>query len=433
MVTPEGLPLAYEVMAGNTQDKATLRGFLAGIEQQYGKARRIWVMDRGIPTEEILQEMRACDPPVQYLVGTPKGRLTRYEKQLLEKPWHEARPGVQVKLLPQDGELYVLAQSIDRVWKERAIRRRKLKWLWKRLKELSAMQLTREELLMKLSGARSEAKAAWRLVIVEVAEKDASFSYRLSRIVEDVITRALDEGRVPTKSEILEAARQIRAERQGDKAENRAAREVDLANRITALPQRRYGVIVADPEWRFEPWSRQTGMDRAADNHYPTSCTEIIAARDVPSIAANDCILFLWATVPMLPHALTVMGGWGFDYRSHFVWVKNRIGTGFWNRNKHELLLVGVRGHIPAPAPGTQWESAINAPVGKHSEKPECFYQLVESHFPTLPKIELNCRGPARPGWDAWGNECLPLITADGPTEGGENQLGQSGGAHKCD
>src|SRR5499426_2944819 len=180
VVTPEGLPLAYEVMAGNTQDKATLRGFLARIERQYGKARRIWVMDRGIPTEEVLQEMRACDPPVQYLVGTPKGRLTRYEKQLLDRPWHEARPGVQVKLLPQDGELYVLAESVDRVWKERAIRRRKLKWLWKRLKELSAMQLTREELLMKLGGARSEAKAAWRLVIVEVAE-DASFSYRLNR------------------------------------------------------------------------------------------------------------------------------------------------------------------------------------------------------------------------------------------------------------
>src|SRR5215510_4575953 len=124
---------------------------------------------------------RARDPPVQYLGGTPKGRLTRYEKQLLGKPWQEARSGVQVKLLPQDGELYVLAQSTDRVWKERAIRRRKLKWLWRRLKELSAMQLTREELLMKLGGARSEAKAAWRLVVVEVAEKDASFSYRLDR------------------------------------------------------------------------------------------------------------------------------------------------------------------------------------------------------------------------------------------------------------
>ena len=99
VVTPEGLPLAYEVLPGNTADKTTLRGFLERIERQYGKARRIWVMDRGMPTEEVLAEMRAADPPVQYLVGTPKGRLTRLEKQLLAKPWQEARPGVQVKLL----------------------------------------------------------------------------------------------------------------------------------------------------------------------------------------------------------------------------------------------------------------------------------------------------------------------------------------------
>jgi transposase len=179
VVTPEGLPLAYEVMAGNTQDKATLRDFLTRIEKQYGKARRIWVMDRGIPTEEVLEEMRASD--VQYLVGTPKGRLTRYEKELVGKPWHEARPGVQVQLLAKDGELYVLAESADRVSKERAIRRRKLKWLWARLKEISRMQLTREELLMKLGAARSQANVAWRLVVVEVAESEASFSYKLNR------------------------------------------------------------------------------------------------------------------------------------------------------------------------------------------------------------------------------------------------------------
>jgi hypothetical protein len=105
VVTPEGLPLAYEVLPGNTADKTTLRDFLARIERQYGKARRVWVMDRGIPTEETLEQMRRADPPVHYLVGTPKGRLTRLEKGLLRKPWQEARPGVQVKLLPQDGEL----------------------------------------------------------------------------------------------------------------------------------------------------------------------------------------------------------------------------------------------------------------------------------------------------------------------------------------
>src|SRR5712664_2915768 len=137
VVTPEGLPLAYEVLPGNTADNTTLKDFLARIVAQYGKARRIWLMDRGVPTEAVLAEMRAADPPVQYLVGTPKGRLTRLEKGLVDKPWHDARPGVQVKLLPQDGELYVFAHSTDRVAKERALRRRQLRWLWGRLKVYS--------------------------------------------------------------------------------------------------------------------------------------------------------------------------------------------------------------------------------------------------------------------------------------------------------
>ena len=181
VVTPEGLPLAYEVLPGNTADKTTLRGFLERIERQYGKARRIWLMDRGVPTEEVLAEMRAADPPVHYLVGTPKGRLTRLEKHLVAKPWQEARPGVQVKLLAQEGELYVLAQSRDRVAKERAMRRRQLKRLWARLKQLSTMQLTREELLMKLGAARDQSHAAWRLVTIEIAADSATFSYRLDR------------------------------------------------------------------------------------------------------------------------------------------------------------------------------------------------------------------------------------------------------------
>jgi hypothetical protein len=181
VVTPEGLPLAYEVLPGNTADNTTLRDFLARIERQYGKARRVWLMDRGVPTEEVLAEMRAADPPVQYVVGTPKGRLTRLEQALLAKPWQEARPGVQVKLLPQDGELYVFAQSRDRVAKERAMRRRQLKWLWKRLGQIAAMRLTREELQMKLGAARSHAPTAWRLIAVAVPKGGATFSYRLDR------------------------------------------------------------------------------------------------------------------------------------------------------------------------------------------------------------------------------------------------------------
>jgi len=181
VVTPEGLPLAYEVLPGNTADKTTLKGFLDRIERQYGRARRIWLMDRGVPTEAVLAEMRIADPPVQYLVGTPKGRLTRLEKALIAKPWQDARPGVQVKLLPQDGELYVFAQSADRVAKERAIRRRQLKWLWGRLKQLAGMKLTREELLMQLGATRKQARTAWRLLAIEVAADSAGFSYRLDR------------------------------------------------------------------------------------------------------------------------------------------------------------------------------------------------------------------------------------------------------------
>jgi transposase len=181
VVTPDGLPLAYEVLPGNTADNGTLRGFLDRIERQYGKARRIWLMDRGVPTEAVLAEMRQADPPVQYLVGTPKGRLSRLEKLLLAKPWTEARPGVQVKLLPQDGELYVFAQSADRVAKERAMRRRQMRWLWARLAQLAGMKLTREELLMRLGAARKQARTAWRLMAIEVAADHASFSYRLDR------------------------------------------------------------------------------------------------------------------------------------------------------------------------------------------------------------------------------------------------------------
>jgi hypothetical protein len=180
VVTPDGLPLAYEVLPGNTADCTTLRMFLEKIAQQYGRAQRVWVMDRGIPTEAVLAEMRASDPPVQYLVGTPKGRLSRLEKDLLAKPWNQARAGVKVKLLPIDNELYVFAESAERVTKERAMRRRQMKWLWKRLRELAAMEISREEMLMKLGAARSRAPAAWRLVNIEMDTESSMFIHTLN-------------------------------------------------------------------------------------------------------------------------------------------------------------------------------------------------------------------------------------------------------------
>jgi transposase len=187
VVTPEGLPLGYEVLPGNTLDHQTLRSALEGIEKQYGKARRVWVMDRGIPTEETLAHMRQSDPPVSYLVGTPKGRLSKLEAQLAERPWHQVREGITVKLLPQEGECYVFAQSVARIDKERAMRRRQLKQLWKRLPELRHMkQLTRDALLMKLGAARQQWATAWRLVALRVPKRDEAineqtFTWRLRK------------------------------------------------------------------------------------------------------------------------------------------------------------------------------------------------------------------------------------------------------------
>ena len=182
VVSPEGLPLAYEMFPGNTADKTTLRGMLETIGNRFGAAERIWVMDRGIPTEEVLEEMRAMsNTPVRYLVGTPKARLTRYEADLSSQPWKEVREKLRVKLLPKDGEVYVLASSQDRACKERGMRKRKLKAYWKRLGELRSQTLTRDTLLKKLGAAQDRAgRIATGLVDVVVGE-DGVLTFKLNR------------------------------------------------------------------------------------------------------------------------------------------------------------------------------------------------------------------------------------------------------------
>ena len=170
IITPDGLPIGYEVMRGNTSDKTTLRDMLDKIAGRYGKEQRTWIMDRGIPTEEVLEEMRQADPSVRYLVGTPKGRLTKLEKDLAGKDWQEVKDDVHVKLLPRDGELYVLARSLPRRAKESAMRRKKLKAYWNRLKELQKREkLNRDELLLAIGGAKEKAgRNAQRLVILHL-------------------------------------------------------------------------------------------------------------------------------------------------------------------------------------------------------------------------------------------------------------------------
>jgi N6-adenosine-specific RNA methylase IME4/ParB-like chromosome segregation protein Spo0J len=189
------------------------------------------------------------------------------------------------------------------------------------------------------------------------------------------------------------------------KKQDRIKKSVKLAKATKLasekLGSKLYPVIYADPPWQFETWS-ENGMDRSADNHYDTMSTASIQEMSVPS--TDNAVLYLWATVPMLPAALKVMESWGFTYRSQFVWVKDRMGTGYWNRNRHELLLIGVKGNMPAPDPENRTDSVFSDPVAEHSVKPDSVREMIAEAFPSLPKIELFARKTAD-GWDSHGAE----------------------------
>lgn len=191
VITPEGFPLAYETMDGNTSDKTTLRGFLEKMESLYGKARRVWLMDRGIPTEAILEEMRDPAREMFYLVGTPKARVTKYEKQWLDLPWQKVRESVEVKLFSRDGELYVLAKSEGRQAKEIAIRRKKLARLLRKLRTMRRSCPKRDQLLMRVGAAKTEAGRAFGFVKInlppaghEVTRQSFTFALDKARLKE---------------------------------------------------------------------------------------------------------------------------------------------------------------------------------------------------------------------------------------------------------
>lgn len=227
--------------------------------------------------------------------------------------------------------------------------------------------------------------------------------YELHKLDDERFYAKIDDGTIRPDME----RREIATER---KQQQRQVRERVLGGIQCAMPETKAGVILEDFEWDHQVWSDKTGSDRHASNHYPTSKTahapeEIVErTRERFTVGAPDCVLFMWTPGPHLFIALKVMELRGFDYKSHYVWGKDKVGTGYWNRNKHEVLLIGVRGNIPCPAPGTQWDSLIEAPVQEHSRKPDCFLEMIEAYFPTLPKIELNARR-SRPGWIPWGNE----------------------------
>jgi Transposase DDE domain len=210
VVTPEGFPLAYEVMEGNTSDRTTLQGFLAKIEAQYGRARRVWLMDRGIPTEEVLQEMRAPEREVFYLVGTPRGKIQQYEKKWLELPWQKVREAVEVKLFAEEGELYVLAKSAGRRAKEHAIRRRKLvRLLWK-LRDLRRKSPGRDQLLLRIGAAKKDAGRAFGFVRIHLPQEGEA-------VTRQTFTFQLDKGKLQ-KAELRDGHYLLRSNLVGEDA-----------------------------------------------------------------------------------------------------------------------------------------------------------------------------------------------------------------------
>jgi N6-adenosine-specific RNA methylase IME4 len=242
--------------------------------------------------------------------------------------------------------------------------------------------------------------------------------------IADAIGSTLDEpGEVDALTKLPESVQTdlIRRAKSGEKVTakhvayklRREERERDLAEATEAasqaLGEKRYAVIYADPPWRFEVHA-ESGMDRLPDNHYPTMTLDSLKTLEIP--AADDAVLFLWTTVPILAQALDVMAAWGFTYKSAAFWDKQRAGTGYWFRNQVEVLLVGTRGSIPAPALGDQPPQLISELRGRHSEKPEIFAKHIERLYPNVPKLEMFAR-TARPGWDVWGNEAPVLEAAE--------------------
>jgi N6-adenosine-specific RNA methylase IME4 len=208
-----------------------------------------------------------------------------------------------------------------------------------------------------------------------------------------------------SEAEILRRAKAIRSSRARESHKRRLAAIAETCRQTGfAWPNGRYAVIYADPPWKHRIYS-DAGKEKAPEAHYPVMELEAIMALDVPAIANDDAVIFLWVSREHLPDGLKLMAHWGFDYVSNLVWLKNTLGLGRWGRDRHELLLIGVKGSVPPPPLGEAVDSAIKADTAGHSVKPSCFREIIDQYFPGLPKIELFARGKAPDGWVFWGNQ----------------------------
>jgi N6-adenosine-specific RNA methylase IME4 len=226
-----------------------------------------------------------------------------------------------------------------------------------------------------------------------ISGHDASKIAKAEPVVRREAVAMVQRGEVRTAQDAVKVIKtQERKEKQKENNERLSSQDVPM-------PQRKYGVIYADPPWRYEFSSTS---NRDIENHYPTMTLEEICALEVPK--SDECVLFLWATSPKLKEALEVIQAWGFEYVTNMVWVKDKIGMGYYARQRHELLLIAKRGTPPVPEPSTRPDSVIQYPRGEHSRKPSEVYELIEKMYPNMAKIELFSRTPQK-GWAVWGYE----------------------------
>jgi N6-adenosine-specific RNA methylase IME4 len=227
-------------------------------------------------------------------------------------------------------------------------------------------------------------------------------------VAADIATESPEQQReivAQGEDQILAVAKAIRARRSEQSHAERIEKLAKIAEGNRAIPtDRRFPVILADPPWYFEAYNETSGVERAAGNHYPTMGLCNICALPVNGLATDSAALFLWTTAPHLQEAFQVIEAWGFNYKSNIVWVKDRLGLGYYVRNQHELLLIATRGNMPAPPPSRRPLSVIQVAKREHSRKPDEAYEPIERMYPDLPKIELFARGN-RDGWTAWGNQ----------------------------
>lgn len=207
------------------------------------------------------------------------------------------------------------------------------------------------------------------------------------------------------ETEILKAAKKIKADRAEKRREERINKVVELSKKslVPLATIGRFPVLYVDPPWRYDFAADDADV---IENHYPTMTLDEICALPVSDVALEDCVLFLWTTSPKLEESFRVLNAWGFTYRTCAVWDKQWIGPGYYFRQRHELLLVATKGTLPVPSPSNRPDSVFTEKRTAHSRKPEVAYRLIESMYPELPKLELFSR-ESREGWDSWGNEAM--------------------------